>query len=228
MRAKAPRIAALLLLALTASGAIYEWGGPARKGVRELKAGRYDEALRELRSGRAEMPREAAVPYDEALAHLGKGHPDSAAARYQEAMGLRGDPARDAAAYNLGNLAMRAKEYGRAAGYYKKALRIRPGDLDAKRNLEEALRQLRRGRPENRRQPPSGGSGPPTPRGSERPQPQQAPGDQTAAPPSPRGGPGEFTKEEAERWLQALESERRARRQEGKTRSQEETGNRDW
>ena len=222
------RVAALLLLALTACGALYEWGGPARKGVRELKAGRYDEALKALRAGRAEMPREAAIPYDEALAHLGKGQSDSAAVRYQEAMGLRGDTAREAAAYNLGNVAYRAKDYGRAAGYYKEALRIRPDDRDAKRNLEEALRQLRRGKPENRKQPPSGGSGPPAPRGSQSPQPRQGPGGKGTSPPTPRGGAGEFTKEEAERWLQALEAERRARRQEGKTQSQEEMGNRDW
>src|SRR6267143_2000850 len=109
------RLPALLLLALTALGAVYEWGGPARRGARALRAGRYDEALRALEAGRADMPDAAVIPYDEGLAHLGKGEPDSAAARFQEAMRLKGDAARAAAAYNLGNQAMRAKDYSRAA-----------------------------------------------------------------------------------------------------------------
>ena len=216
----------LLCLLLIATGAVYEWGGPARRGVRELEAKKYDEALRDLRAGRAELPQAAAIPYDEGLAHFGKGSPDSAAVRFQEAMRLRGDPARAAAAYNLGNIAMRGKDYPRAAGYYKEALRIAPGDLDAKRNLEEALRRLRQPRSQSQ-QPRSGGKGqPPTkPDGSQNPQPKQGPG---KGEPPPRGSAGEFTKQEAERWLQALESERRARRQESKTKAGDEGGNRDW
>jgi tetratricopeptide (TPR) repeat protein len=193
--------------------------------VRALKAGRYDEALRALEAGRADMPGAAVIPYNEALAHLGRGEADSAEIRFQEAMGLKGDPAREAAAYNLGNRSMRAKEYGRAARYYKEALKVRPDDLDAKRNLEEALRRMREERPGRRPSPPSGGAGPPTPGGAQPTVPRPGPGPQER-PPSLR--PGDFTKEEAERWLQALESERRARRQEGKGRPEEETGSRDW
>ena len=217
----------LLLLALTALGAVYEWGGPARRGVRELNAGRYDEALRSLEAGRADMPDAAVLPYDEALADLGKGEPDSAQARFQEAMRLKGDVARAAAAYNLGNQAMRAKEYSRAARYYKEALRARPEDLDAKKNLEEALRRMRESSPQQRKKPPSGGPGPPTPGGGETLLPRPSPGGKLEHPANPRTGE-EFTKEEAERWLQALESERRSRRQEDKGQPQEETGNRDW
>jgi tetratricopeptide (TPR) repeat protein len=222
------RCGALLLLMLTAAGAVYEWGGAARNGVRSLKAGRYDEALRALEAGRPDMPAASVIPYDEGVAYLGKGAPDSAAVRFQEATRLRGDPARESAAYNLGNLAMRGKDYAGAARYYRDALRITPGDVDAKRNLEEALRQMRQSRPEQRKNPPSGGKGPPTPGGAQNQVPRPGPGGRAQTPPAPRVGAGEFTKEEAERWLQALESERRARRQEGKSRPEEETGNRDW
>jgi Ca-activated chloride channel family protein len=227
------RALALLLLALTAAGAGYEWGGPARRGVLDLRAGRFDEALRELREGRADFPGASVIPYDEALALLGKGQADSAGTRFQEAMRLRGDRPREAAAYNLGNLAMRAKDYPRAARSYREALRLQPADVDAKKNLEEALRRMRQPNSADRRSPPSGGAGPPTPGGAERSMPKPEPGgrgnrgDRGQTPP-PRGSSGEFTKEEAERWLQALESERRARRQEGKGQPEQETGNRDW
>ena len=223
------RAPALLLLALVATGAVYEWGGPARRGVGALKAGRYDEALRALEAGRGDFPASAVLPYDEGLALLGKGQPDSAAVRFREAMEESGDLAREAAAYNLGNQSMRAKDYGRAAQHYKDALRIRPDDLDAKRNLEEALRRIRQNSPEQRGQPPSGGTRPRTPNGEKNPLPRPNPGGRGEAPPAPtpREG-GQFTKEEAERLLQALESERRGQRQEGKGRPEQETGNRDW
>lgn len=220
------RAVALALLALSASGAGYEWGGPARSGVRDLKAGRYDEALRELEKGRADFPGASVVPYDEGVAYMAKGQPDSALVRFQEAMKLRGDRPREAAAYNLGNMAMRTKDYEGAVRAYKDALRVSPSDRDAKRNLEEALRQLRRPSPSDRPNPPSGKQGPPN-SGAGRPQPSPSTPGKGETPP-PRGGPGAFTKDEAERWLQALESERRARRQEGKGHPDEETGNRDW
>jgi Ca-activated chloride channel family protein len=216
---------ALAVFAVLMLGALYEWGGPARRGVRELKAGRHEEALRALEAGRADLPGAAVIPYDEALAHLGKGEADSAEARFQEAMRLKGDPARAAAAYNLGNRAMRERQYSRAAEYYRDALRVKPDDLDTKKNLEEALRQMRQSNPEQRKSPPSGGQGPQAPRGGEMPQAQPKAGSQKQPPATPHG---EFTREEAERWLQALEAERRARRQEGKGAPEEESGNRDW
>jgi len=217
----------LALFVLVTCGAFYEWGGPARRGVRELKKKRYDEALQDLRSGRADFPGAAVVPYDEGLAHLGRGAADSAAVRFQESARLRGDAPREAALYNLGNLAMRARDYASAARSYREALRLKPKDGDAKRNLEEALRQMRQPNPEDRKNPPSGGGGPRTPQGNERPQPSTGPSGSKPTPP-PRGSAGAFTKEEAERWLEALESERRAKRQEAKGRSGEENGNRDW
>ena len=215
----------LALLFASACGALYEWGGPARRGVREIKAQKYDEALHDLSKGRADFPGTSVVPYDEAVAHLGRGAADSAAARFQEATRLRGDAARAAASYNLGNLAMRAKDYASAARAYRDALRVTPHDGDAKRNLEEALREMRQPNQQDRKSPPSRGNGPPTPQGNDRPQPTPAPSKST---PPPRGSAGAFTKEEAEHWLESLEQERRARRQEDKGQSSQENGNRDW
>jgi tetratricopeptide (TPR) repeat protein len=160
------------------------------------------------------------------VALLGQGQADSAAVLFREAMKLRGDPPREAAAYNLGNISMRTKDYAGAARSYKEALRISPSDPDAKRNLEEALRRMRRPSPSDRPNPPSGSQGPPN-SGAGRPRQAPSRAGKGETPP-PRGGTGAFTKEEAERWLQSLESERRAQRQEGKGHPEEETGNRDW
>ena len=151
------RLGTILLVWLVATGAFYEWGGDAAKGVRELKKGNHREALESLRKGRAELPRSAAVRYDEGLAYGGLGLTDSALAAYRDAAGspwLEGDAARSAAAFNLGNEAMRAEKFGEAARHYRRSLRFDPTRIDAKKNLEEAIRRSR-----SSRRPPQGGGG---------------------------------------------------------------------
>lgn len=220
----------LLLLAPATLGAGYEWGGPAARGLRQLNEKRYDAARRSLREGRPDFPRSAALRYDEGLAHLGGGHPDSAATAYREALTLEGDESRAAAAYNLGNLAMRARRYADAQALYREVLRIDPHAVDAKRNLEEAIRRLREQRP-----PPAAGGG--RPDSSTAPQGTGLPPPGGGAPPdSGRQGrspvpPGthEFTREEAERWLEALERERRGERQEPtRVTPGQRSNDRDW
>ncbi len=222
---------ALLLFFFATLGAFYEWGGPAGRGVRALKARKYDQALQGIREGRRDLPLSAALLYDEALAFQGKGMIDSAGAAYRGAMRMRGEAARAAAAYNLGNDAMRAKMYGEAIRRYRDALRVKPGDGDAKRNLEEAIRMSRGAPRALQAQGSGGGDGPPT-RGDDQ-KPSGVPRDTTGRSgigqgPSSPGRNGAFSREEAEHWLEALESQRRASRQQGRAERREETGQRDW
>ena len=55
------RALALLLVCVLSTGAFYEWGGAASRGVRELKKGEHGRAVESLREGRDELPRSAAV-----------------------------------------------------------------------------------------------------------------------------------------------------------------------
>ena len=224
----------LLALAPALLGAFFEWGGPAGRGVRELRERRFHEAQRSLREGRADFPRSAALRYNEALALAGAGEPDSAADFYAQAQGLEGDRARASAAYNRGNLALRAQRYAEAASWYRGALRLAPDAADAKRNLEEAIRRMRAGAPPS--PPPQGGGGdggegkpgegnrPPTAGPPGKTPPARSQGD--AAPPP---GSHSFTRAEAERWLEALERERRSGRRAPAQGAPEDRGNdRDW
>ena len=225
------RMLALFLLLVCTVGAAYEWGGPARRGVRSLKVRHYDEALDSFRAARPDHPESAALRFDEALAHLGKGEIDSSLVQYREAMRMKGDGARAAAAYNLANGAMHASRFREAADLYRESLRIQPRDLDAKRNMEEALRLARGSQPQS--PSPAGGGGKGPQRSGAGSTPAGAPGnprekDRDRAPAPPRGGSGEFSRDDAERWLEALEAERRGSRREGRAQPQEETGRRDW
>ena len=238
------RLASLVLLCVTGVGAFYEWGGAAYRGLRELREKRYREAAAAFRESRRDHPRSAAVRYDEALALQGAGSADSAAALYDETArspDLQGNDGRSAAAYNRGNLAMRAKQYGAARENYRESLRLDPARVDAKKNLEEAIRRLR----EEQNAPPTGGSsdgGPPPPGASsggagQSPQPPPSGGEEPPPGQQPPGPPGTTppnlggsipSRAEAEHWLEALEAERKAARQREQGSSDEETHSRDW
>ena len=99
--------ATLLVLWIATMGAGYEWGGPAARGVRQLKEKRHAEAIGSLEEGRKDLPRSAAARYDQGVAAMALGLGDSARAAWSDAMALEGTRARAAAAYNLGNDALR-------------------------------------------------------------------------------------------------------------------------
>jgi tetratricopeptide (TPR) repeat protein len=238
--AQASLVALLALLTPALLGASYEWGGPAARGVRQLRAGRNDEARASLRAGRSDLPHSAALRYDEGLALARTGRADSAAAAYHDALLLQGDAARASAAFNLGNLSMKTKRFAEAASWYREALRLEPGAADAKRNLEDALRRLRGEEPP--KPPAGGGSGelPPPQAGSDSTRAPQGGGGTPGAPPGagargkgpapppPRTGSGDFTNQEAVHWLEALERERREGRHRAESAPRQPGGDRDW
>ncbi|HEU4725512.1 MAG TPA: tetratricopeptide repeat protein [Candidatus Eisenbacteria bacterium] len=233
---------ALLLFAAVASiGAGYEWGGPAARGVRELKAGKSREAIASLEEARRERPRSGAVRFDQALAFQAAGQADSARAAYRDALDLEGEAARAAAAYNLGNASLNAGKFDDAIAAYRDALRREPHRADAKRNLEEALRRARTSKKQTltgsggTQGEGSGGTGnrqggntPPPPGSASSPERRQG-----GSPPDPGSKLGAPlpSREEAEHWLDALEAERRAgrsREQASKRAARERRNEHDW
>lgn len=230
-------VAPWLLLALGASGAVYEWGGAGGRGMRQLKEKHPKEAAQSFREAERELPRSAAVRYDRALALGAAGQADSAREEYAETITsreLRGDPARSAAAYNLGNESLRQGRFDEAARFYRQSLTIDPNRADAKKNLEEAIR---RGRQQPPPQSSSGGQGGggssgsgtsgKSPPGSQQNQPPQTRPPGSAQPP-PGQMSGTPNPSEAEHWLNALEEERKSARRQERTGSPQETRDKDW
>lgn len=233
------RFASLALIAATGLGAFYEWGGAGYRGMRALEERRYRDAAAAFQEARSEHPRSAAVRYDEALALQGAGAADSAAALYEEtarSSDLVGDRARSSAAYNRGNMALQAKQYADARAHYRESLRLDPSGVDAKKNLEEAIRRLREQQPSpsSGGPPSSGGSGPgggppePPPPGAEQPPPEGAQPPERPGESEPDLGGEIPSRSEAEHWLEALEAERKAARQRERESTPEESRSRDW
>ncbi|HET9941036.1 MAG TPA: tetratricopeptide repeat protein [Candidatus Eisenbacteria bacterium] len=235
---RAAGLAPWLLLALGASGAVYEWGGAAGRGMRQLKEKHPKEAAQSFREAERELPRSAAVRYDRALALGAAGQADSAREAYRETFtsrDLRGNPARSAAAYNLGNESLQQGRYDEAAKLYRQSLTIDPNRADAKKNLEEAIRRGRNRPPQassgGQGQGGEGSSGSGTsgqsPPGSQpnTPPPTRPPG---SAPQPPGQMSGTPSPSEAEHWLNALEEERKSARRQERAGSPQETKDKDW
>ena len=240
MRAVAGLLAMFLSWA-ACTGAFYEWGGAGARGVKELKEKRHREAAASLREARKELPRSATVRYDEGLALARAGLTDSARGVYRDALDafeLRGDVARSSAAYNLGNEALGAGRLGEAQRYYRESLRIDPKRIDAKRNLEEAIRRSRKARPPQAGGAAGGSGGaPPAPGSGTRPPPgsrgQGAPDspeeEKGAQKPERQDMSGDVpSRSEAEHWLDALEAERKAARLRDRKEQREDRNAKDW
>ena len=121
----------------------------AQDGRREVEAGnrlydegRYQEAHARYLEALEKVP---GLP----LARFNEGNALYRSQEFQRAMEAfleaaeGADPEWQAGAlYNLGNALIRQQQPGPAAEAYKQALRLDPGDQDAKHNLELALQQL--------------------------------------------------------------------------------------
>ncbi len=111
------------------------------------REGKYAEARERYLAAQADKPDAPEIDFNigdsfyqegrflDALTSFAKAH-----ARFQEAK--KRDPLRaSAAGYNVGNALFKAGKIDDAIGAYKAALRENPADLDAKHNLEFALKK---------------------------------------------------------------------------------------
>lgn len=139
-------IAALLTVVLAASSLILPLGGTAyrktHEGNRHYVDGLYEDALRAYTEAQVELPEAPQLFYDIGNVLYRQQDFEGAAEAYTRALlSAPADLGRDAA-YNLGNARFRQQEFGAARDAYTRALKGDPSDVDAKRNLELALRAL--------------------------------------------------------------------------------------
>jgi Ca-activated chloride channel homolog len=136
----------LLLLAaaialMPAARVILPPTNPAREteqGRRAFAAGQYGQALRHFEEADA-LRSNARNSFNRGTAEIAAGDRAAGEQRLQESMS---EPQlRAAALYNRARAAIEEKEFDRAVDDLQEALRITPSDLEAKRNLEIALRR---------------------------------------------------------------------------------------
>ena len=101
---------------------------------------RLDEAAAELQTTQRLDPGSAAACDDLGVLLARRGDLAGAARQFDEAHRI--DPARPSTLFNLGGLAMNLRRFDEAAGWYRKALAVKPDFEDARRNLAEAEARL--------------------------------------------------------------------------------------
>jgi len=226
-------------------------GGPAHRKTEAANehylAGELDLALAGYTEAQVAAPEAAELHYDIGNVLYRQADYAGAAEAFERALVSAGPGLQPRVAYNLGNAQFRQQEYSKAAESYRHALESVPGDADAKRNLELALRALEqqsRSKSEPQPSPPEQANEPKQnepqdpQQGQGSPAPESSPGAGQGASPSPRpeptaGGAAEtsMTPEQAARLLDgAAEAERAARQQEAEraARAGDPAREKDW
>jgi len=248
-RAGAARIAAGLLLAVTAAPTPAAFAASAaslvEEGNRHLSEGRYDEALRLYTQAQIDQPDTPEIHLDIGNVFYRKGEFEKAREAYRRAFEARERSLAESARYNAGTASLAGGRLEEAVDHYREALKMNPGDADARRNLELALRRMSEKPPpakgsdtEKRQQqaeaPPAGGEG------DRKEQPEPAPrpgaekkqgGEEDSAreePGPPQRSADRKERQEAERILDALKGEDKPQVDARRRRRPERPPARDW
>jgi Ca-activated chloride channel family protein len=246
-RTAAPKYARAAVLALVVFGATGFGIGDFERGNRLYRAGKYEDAVAAYQKVLASGKATPQLHYNLATALLAVGRFSDAEQHFQAALQGVDPELRQRTFYNLGNRFLRdgreqsdLQRQGQllegAIDAYKRALRLTPEDVDAKWNLELALREKKENeqkQQDQQQQQQSGGGG-------QQQQQQQAQGGGSGASPSrSQSGEGEdagasleqrpMSQDQADRILSAVEQDERELTREKLRRGQRRTPVlRDW
>lgn len=109
----------------------------------------YQEALKTYLDLYGQDTENGALAYNIGNAYMAIGDLEKASEFYQRAVGSDHQEAKNRARFNMGNLRLNSDQPQAAAKQYVDYLKDRPEDVDAKRNLEIALRKLERQQQQN-------------------------------------------------------------------------------
>ena len=140
------RLFAGLLLAGLVSGSQPLWSQAGREkvleGNRNYSEGDYDKALELYREALEENPDSPAIRFNLGDAQFRKEEMEDAADSFSRALQTEDPGIKSRAQYNLGNSLYRQGKLQESLSAYREALKLAPGDRDAKHNLEFVLKQL--------------------------------------------------------------------------------------
>lgn len=211
-----------------------------KEGAELYEEGKLDEALVAYTQAQEESPDASEIQYNIANVHYRKEEMDKALDGYRTARS-GSDEVQRRSHFNTGNVLYKGEKFPDAVAAYKEALKIDDQDIEARQNLELALRK----KEEQQKQEQEGGgdsgesdenqqdqSQPQSQQNQSQPQDQPQPQDQ-AMDSSDQGGeaqPQGMSKEEAERILAALAEMEKAeqRKQQQKRQIKVPAKGKDW
>lgn len=129
-------------------------------GNQKYEAKNYTEAVDNYVAAQREDPDVPEPYYNAGNAYHRQGNFESAAAQTQQSIRTSEGEIAENSYYNLGNTYFKVEDWPAAIEAYKEALKLNPDDLDAKYNLELALKELEE---QQQQQQQGGGQGQPPP-----------------------------------------------------------------
>jgi Ca-activated chloride channel family protein len=112
-----------------------------REGAELYREGKLDEALAAFTQAQVDSPDAPEIHYNIGNVHYRKEEMDKAAEEYRAALGGETN-VQQPAHYNTGNVRYRGQDFPGAGEAYKQALKINPDDIEARQNLELALKKI--------------------------------------------------------------------------------------
>jgi len=132
----------MLLFSLVPAASWGSVAGKANKGNREYHRENFEQALKHYRDAQLEDPESPPLHFNIGNALYKQQNWEEAMAEYRMTLASQDSALAQRAFYNMGNTLYRQGNLTEAIEAYKKALRIDSEDLDAKYNLELALKKL--------------------------------------------------------------------------------------
>ena len=170
------------------------------EGNRLYEQKKFDDALKMYVDAQASRPGAPELHYNIGNVLFRKKEYDKAVEEYLRAQAAPDPILSQAALFNRGNALMMQGRLEDAIQAYVQALRARPDDTDAKRNLELALRLL--DQQKKKQQKPQQDKDQ-----DQNKSPQQQQGEGGGRPPQQQKKPGEMSEDEARQVLEALQQE---------------------
>ena len=179
-----------------------------RKGNSKFEEGQYQEAEIEYRKALEKEPQSYQADYNLGNALYRQKQYDAAAMKYSSLAKNEKDRQNlNRYFYNLGNACYENKKYQESVEAYKNALRNNPGDMNAKHNLQLAMKMLEEKQQQQNQQQQQQEQEKNQQQQQQNQQQQEQEKDQQQQAQKPQDVKGQISPEDAERILQALENE---------------------
>ena len=135
----------ILVLSLPLTGFAESVDSKIQEGISQYHEGKFKDAGQNFSSARTDRPDDSRIPYNQGNAHYKDGRfPEALQAFTHSSLDEKKPDIRKNSIYNSGNTLVKLGKLKEAEAAYKKVLRLDPGDMDAKFNLEYVREQLKK------------------------------------------------------------------------------------